>query len=105
MYPSYVPRHSSKKFSYDSDTNAFTAWASTLDEGMKKHMFGRIFNDACDEGMYIVSDKTGAEAGFAVDREERNDDNDITSWVLKPTDETKRKFPLLKNATVTIFNT
>lgn len=105
MYPSYVPRHSSKKFSYDRDTNTFSAWASSLDEGMTKHMFGRIFPDSCDEGLYIVSDKTGAEAGFAVDKEERNDDNDVAFWVLLPTAETRRKFPLLKDAKVTIFNT
>lgn len=105
MYDFYIPRHSSKKFSYDSDTNSFTAWASELDVGMTKPMFGRIFPDACDEGLYIVSAITGDEAGFAVYRASRNIDDDITSWLLTPTDETKRKFPLLKNATVTIFNT
>lgn len=92
--------HPSKKFNYDHDTNAFTAWASDLGP----HMFDRIYDDACDIGLSIVSHKTGAVSTFYVDKEERND-GDIMAWHLKPTEGTVRRHPLLKDTTVIVFNT
>jgi hypothetical protein len=94
-------QHLSSQFSYDSDSNAFSAWASELGS----YMFKQLYEDACDVGLEIVSCRTGAVSKFYLETEHVNDDNDITHWTLKPTTDTIRKFPLLKTATVTVFNT
>lgn len=93
-------QHLSQQFDYDHDTNTFTAWASELGS----RMFGQVFEGACDVGLSIVSGKTGSEAVFYIAETEKDDDNDISAWRLKPTDATVRQFPLLKDTTVIVFN-
>lgn len=92
--------HLSSQFEYDHDTNTFTAWASELGS----YTFKRLYGDACDYGFDIVSCKTGAVSTFYVTEEDRDDDNDVTAWRMKPTAETIRKHPLLKDASVIVFN-
>ena len=53
---------SSNKFQYCSKSNSFIAEASEL-RGFK---LGRVYDDACDEGFSIVSEKTGKSAVFAL---------------------------------------
>lgn len=93
-------QHLSQQFDYDHDTNTFTAWASELGS----RMFGQLFEDACDVGLTIVSGRTGSISSFYISEEQRDDDNDISAWYLKPTNETVKRFPLLKDATVVVFN-
>ena len=91
---------SSKLFDYDHDTNTFTAWVSELGP----RPFHQIFEDACDQGCSIVSSKTAQIADFYVSLEEHDAEHDIIAWHLKPTTATVKKLPLLKDATVVIFN-
>ena len=49
--------------------------------------FGRIYSDACDEGLLLYNPATGAHILVSVSREERSADNEIEAWVLKPTSE------------------
>lgn len=93
-------QHLSGQFSFDHDTNTFTAWASELGS----RMFGQVFEDACDVGLTIVSCKTGSMASFYIVETEKDDEHDIHAWRLKPTDATVRQFPLLKDTTVIVFN-
>ncbi len=95
-----MPYLSSKLFDYDHDTNTFTAWVAELG----KNPFGRMFGDSCDMGCSIVSDKTGAIADFYITLEEKDDEHDVIAWHLKPTSDTVRLFPLLKDTKVVIFN-
>lgn len=93
-------QHLSSQFSYDRDTNTFTAWVAELGS----YAFKRLYEDACDEGFEIVSCKSGSVSTFYVETEHRDDDNDVTHWTLKPTTETLRKHPLLKDTKVIVFN-
>jgi hypothetical protein len=44
--------------------------------------FSRVWNDACDEGLTIVSHKTGREIVFAINNTRRDADNDVVAWEL-----------------------
>lgn len=96
-----MPYHSSKLFTYDHETNSFTAWVSELGTSP----FGPVFNDAIDVGCSIVSDKTGKIADFFVNNTEKDAEGDTLAWHLLPTNATKQLFPLLRNSSVTVFNT
>lgn len=60
--------------------------------------FGRVYDDACDEGMTLVSSGTGATLVFVVDHTERDVEGDVKFWLLRPVD------PRLDAFTVRIFN-
>lgn len=49
------------------------------------HGFGRVYDDACDEGLTLVS-RTGREVVFVVDSVERESDGTVTKWTLRPAD-------------------
>ncbi len=59
---------------------------------------GRVYDDACDEGFSIVSEKTGKSAVFRLIEMRRDSDGDLQSW------EFVCVTPGLKNLTATIFN-
>lgn len=46
--------------------------------------FGRVWNDSCDEGLTVVSHRTGEEVVFAVEHVEVDSEGDIRYWNLKP---------------------
>ncbi len=94
---------STKLFDYDSKTKSFSAEISTL-EGKYGPCFHRIYNDACDLGLILVSAKTGVETKWAIDDEKRDDKGDLMYWKLVPTAETKRKVPAVRDCTMIVFN-
>jgi hypothetical protein len=63
--------------------------------------FGRVYNDACDDGLTLVSRYDGREITFVVEHEERDRDGEVQWWVLKPADLALR---LRTPFTVKIFN-
>lgn len=95
-----MPYLSSKLFDYNRTTATFTAEVS----GLGPRPFGPVFNDAIDDGFSLVSAKTGNVADFYIYRAERDRESEITHWVLKPTSDTIRLFPHLKDTTVVVFN-
>jgi hypothetical protein len=61
--------------------------------------FGRVYDDACDEGLTIESNRTGRQVVYAVDSEIVRD-GEIVAWELIPARiEERRSVP-----SVTIFN-
>jgi hypothetical protein len=52
--------------------------------------FGRVYDDACDEGLTLVSQRTGREVVFVVDRTEVRD-GEVVSWRLIPADPRLRR--------------
>lgn len=50
------------------------------------HGFGRVYPDACDEGLTLVSATTGREVVFVVERTERDGEGDVRAWHLVPVD-------------------
>lgn len=68
---------STRQFTLDGAT--FVAEISDFGPGFK---FGQVYDDACDEGITLVSQWTGAEIVFAVHHEERRD-GDLLWWELR----------------------
>ena len=46
-------------------------------------VLGRVYDDACDEGLTLVSHKTGREVVFAMYLTHRDRDGDVTRWDLR----------------------
>lgn len=44
--------------------------------------FGQVYDDACDEGLTLVSHRTGSEKVFAVSERKFDREGDLTSWEL-----------------------
>lgn len=69
---------SSNKFSFRGNT--FTADASDLGPAFA---LGRIWDDACDEGFSIVSEKTQRVAVFALYDHDEDAEGDVCGWWFK----------------------
>ena len=69
---------SSSKFTFKNNT--FIALASDFGRGV--HL-GRVYDDACDEGFTIISEKTGEGAVFAFHKDEEDVEGDLVSCVFK----------------------
>lgn len=48
---------------------------------------GRVYDDACDDGLTLVSTTTGREIVFVVEHVEARD-SDLMWWALRPVDST-----------------
>lgn len=68
---------STDRFTYDGATNTFIADASDLPP------FGRVYADACDVGLTLVSAKSGCSVVFAVSREERDGEGELLYTELR----------------------
>lgn len=91
----------SGKFTYDEKTKVFTAEASDL-SGI--NLFSPIYDDACDAGFAMESARTGQTVTYCLEKEHRNNDNDVTHWTFTPITESIRKTPICKGTSVMIFN-
>jgi len=85
---------STRRFTYLADERMFVAEASDLPG------FGRVYNDACDEGLTLVSHRTGCEIVCAVEHIERDREGDLLYWDLRPASSRNAPFSF----TVRIFN-
>lgn|SRR5574343_64848 len=96
---------SSSMFRYDPKTREFFQEASTLSQGHGSP-FGRIYPDACDLGLTIVSANTGVHATYYLTQEgtDCKVDNEVVRWVLLPTPETCRDVPGACGTRVIIWN-
>lgn len=65
---------------------------------LTRYPFGRVFDDACDEGFTLVSHNTGTEIVCAVSAEVRDADRDLVCVELKPVT------PGAPDFTVRLFN-
>ena len=98
---------SSAWFTHDAEQLRFIAEVSDLigrlHQPYIQAIFGRLYNDACDIGIVMISDKTGQEATFYL-KDEVYNDGELVEYILKPTNETLRKFPRLEGYEVVILN-
>jgi len=74
LHPSPV---STRFFTWCNDIRTFVAEASSLPV-----KFGRVYADACDEGLTLVSARTGREVVFVIDEIGHDEDDDLTHWDL-----------------------
>lgn len=66
------------QLSWDGPTRTYTGEISSTNG------FGRVYNDAIDEGMTLINRKTGREVVVVVDHILYSDDGELLSWDLKP---------------------
>lgn len=64
-------------------------------EASELNGFGRVWSDSCDEGLTVVSARTGDIRVFVVDHVEYDPEGDTRWWDLKSLDE---------RLTLTVFN-
>lgn len=95
--------YSSKLFNYDSASRIFTAEASQLGP-VGRSIFHQIYKDACDAGITIISDRTGAEADYYIWDREVDQEGGVLSWKLLPTWHTTKKHPGTMWTIVIILN-
>lgn len=67
---------STRQFTYDKATRTFTAEIS------ETNGLGRVWDDSTDEGLTLVSTRTGAEIVFVVVAEERDAEGELQAWKL-----------------------
>ncbi len=91
---------SSNRFTWIAATREFVAELSDL-RGVE---FERAYPDACDMGLRIISEQTGEEAVFVVEKEQRNHEGELEYIQLKPTRESVRQSPNLRGTKMTLFN-
>lgn len=92
---------STKLLDWRPAMNAFVTEISDLNANGVS--FGRLFDDACDQGLVLVSHKTGVQVKFYIDREVVRD-GEVVSWILLPTFDTTMKIPALIDTFVEVFN-
>jgi len=91
---------SSNMFNVHKSIKTMTCELSTL----RDRVYNQLYDDACDVGFGIISEKTGHVAYWAHDKSEFNDDGDLTSVIFKPITETINQRQSLKDWTVEVFN-
>ena len=97
-------RYTTIQFDYNPQSKTFVAEASDLTQGGASSLFGQIYSDACDLGLILVSQRTGAEVRYVVSRSVMHD-GDLLLWELVPADQTlRRKLVGAQDTKITIFN-
>jgi hypothetical protein len=72
------------RFSWLPGERLFVAEASDLPA------LTRVWDDACDEGLTLVSHRTGQNVPVVIASEERDREGDVRYWDLVPIDPNKR---------------
>lgn len=72
---------STDQFSYDAKTKVFSAEISDFGQ---RTPFSRLYIDACDEGIWLTSHRTGKTIRFYIAVVEHDRNEDIQSWGLLP---------------------
>jgi hypothetical protein len=93
----------SDRFYYSPTEKEFSAESSDFCR-RNKDLFHRLYQDACDEGITIISTKTGVEVDYYISECIEDNEGDLLSWILIPTLESLRKTPLASGTSVVIFN-
>jgi hypothetical protein len=74
-------RVSTSTFHWDADRRMFSAEISDLG---REFNFEQVYDDACDEGMTLISHRTGQAVTCAVTHVERDREGDLLYWDLLP---------------------
>lgn len=94
----------STSFKYIKKTKTFTANMSVLSLDGAREILHRVYDDACDDGLVLISDVTGKSVTYVVVDTMTSRLASFSGWVLEPTQESVRKVPSCKGTQVIIFN-
>lgn len=95
-------KFNTKMFFFDKKSGNFSQEISSLGYG-PNGITSQLFDDACDEGFVMVSDRTKAEVPFYLTFVETDAEDEIVCWNFKSAPNTSNQ-PHLENLSVTIFN-
>jgi hypothetical protein len=99
-------KHSTRSMTFTARTKMFVAERSQLTEGGRRPLDGRIYDDACDAGFVLVSNRTQMEVRFAHKEDVRDRDGDVTVSIYEAIPEDVRKDPVARSGmTVHVLNT
>ena len=73
-----VPTHSSNMFSWHKNEGR----ADLIDFG-RAGIMGNLFNDACDRGFAVKSERTGEVRKFYLSEKVRDAEGEVTEWKLR----------------------
>lgn len=90
--------YSTDEFAYADGT--FSAFVSDLPRFDPE----QVYPDALDEGICLVSARTGRKAWFVLARRHTDREGDLTHWEFVPSTEALRVDRRLANVTVKVFN-
>ena len=69
------------------------------------HLYGRLYDDACDVGFILVNPKTENETAWFLSKTIMTPDGeDVVGWEFKPITAHVRAFPKLDGRTITVWN-
>jgi hypothetical protein len=64
----------------------------------------QLYDDACDEGLCLMSHKTGECSYWYLSQRVTSPDSELMAWVFKPCAETLRKTPVLEGWELRVLN-
>jgi len=76
-----LPTVSSRCFHYDPETKTFSAEASELPN---VNFLSPIYDDACDAGFAMVSERTGMVATFCLSHADADVEGAVRAWRFEP---------------------
>jgi hypothetical protein len=91
---------STSVFHYDRRLEMLTAELTTIQANVRmvRSLTQRVFDDACDQGFYVVSHRTGRKVLLVLEKEIRDAEGELCGWHYVPAEE----IPGLRN--INIFN-
>jgi hypothetical protein len=86
-----------------SEGQTFVAELSDFEQTFR---FKQIYPDAADEGMTVVSNRTGREVDYVVVKVDQmpGEDFEIAGWNLEPTAKSLRQVPACRGTKLLIIN-
>lgn len=96
-----MTRLSTRQFSYNRLKKCFSAFVS--DFGPSFHL-SRVYPDRRDEGLILISDRTGRAVTFILTETKRDRGGDVEFWKLTPTAESLLKQPAASGVSIVLFN-
>ena len=90
----------SNLFRWNKEEQCLIAEASELHN---QHL-QRMYDDACDVGLAVRSEKTGNVVEYALTEVDRDGEFEVLCWVYEPTDESVRLVPGCENTSVLVYN-
>lgn len=80
-----------RNFTYYTRERCFVAEMSTLDQGGRRSIWERVYPDACDIGITLVSHRTGEEVTYVLTETKHTADGNVAHWRLHPVKNSKRE--------------
>lgn len=98
-----MTRLSTSQFTWSAEDRTFAAFLSDLPD----LEFSRIYPDACDVGLELMSSETGKIAKYVCNecgQVGRNSEGEVQFVELLPAPETVRSIPTLQGTRIMLFN-